>query len=251
MDTLLQVGHPVYSWKRTKIQAYRLPLRILGEPRTEVGRQNDPTSTTSSTAIAAASSSSSRSSVRSSSLRVRQQHSIVERDIDMTLNDLGQQQPQPQQQPQIPLLSGSWVQNPLFPRLGRDDPHPGGDEDEDWELYHSNPETNGIVQISRDRRLPQESQVDSLIRRFFDPPEDSVIQDLVLNGHVPVYESPEMWRPIYHERTSENHLPSNHSSDLLKFALPSGIVANVIVVTLIGKNHEQARVLAMNRRLLR
>jgi hypothetical protein len=238
MNTILQTGDPVYSWKRTKIQAYRLPLRILGETRAEVGRQEESTSTStrrsySNIAIAATAAVSPSSPSR--------QHSTVETGIDMTISDLEQPPPPPQ----IPLLSGFWIQRSVPPlrrgRIHRD---------------HADPARSGIVQISRQRFLPRERQ-----GRRGDPEpapsEDAVIQDLLLNGQVPVYESlemphpdemlhpdetphpDEMPHPLYHQ----NFPSGNHSSKLLKFSLPPGVVANVIVVTLIGKNHEQVRAL--------
>jgi hypothetical protein len=189
----------------------------MGKTRHEIARRVNPR-----TANAAAAASSSSSSTSSSSLNVQQQYYTVDNDIDMTTNDLQQQQ-QPQQP--IPLLSGSWQQRPLglLSFVGR--PHSHG------RVADSNPATNGIVQISRQRFLPPEGP-DAIQA----PPGDEIIQDLLVNGQVPVYESLAMPHPHH---PHHHHSAAANSSKLLKFALPPGVVANVIVVTLIGKNHEQ------------
>ena len=75
----------------------------------------------------------------------------------------------------------------------------------------------GAVQISGQRIRPPQ-------RLSQDP--DSVIEDLIA-GNDPVYESD----PI--------PVPDANSNDLLIYPFPAGVVANAIVVTLIGKNHEQ------------
>jgi hypothetical protein len=57
------------------------------------------------------------------------------------------------------------------------------------------------------------------------PPDQDTI-DQLLSGHQPVYESQEFGVPV-------------DSDEMIRFVLPPGVVANVLTITLYGKNREQ------------